>query len=103
MILRLLHGRKHPSEELDDWGPDGPSLHVEWLHITYMCTIRIGLPGISEEFWLDDWKPGVQDGTIVEDLFYYDGMFYGDWELLDGDGGEPFAAEKALFRKAQTL
>lgn len=83
LILKLYNGRKDPNERLDDWGLDGPRLRIDWFVCTYMMTFRIGLPD-GEEVWLDNWKSGEQDGIIVnEELFHYDGIYYGDWSIHD--------------------
>lgn len=72
MYLHLFHGRTSPAQELDDWGADGPVLKIEGFHVTYLSTYRIGVPGEN------DWE----DLHFVEDLLYYNGMYYGDWSIL---------------------
>jgi hypothetical protein len=84
MYLRLEHGRADPREALSDWGENGPIFGpLKYCHITYMATIN--LCGIDE---IDGTGPlGQQDPMhFVADLLYYDGMYYGDWELEYHDG-----------------
>lgn len=99
LAIKLFHGRQRPDEELSEWGENGPLLRIEYLHVIYFTTFQLGTPD-NDEVWLEDWVHGKQDGVLVDGLFYYDGMFYGDWNILhvaanevDGD----FNRSKALF------
>ena len=72
LYINLFHGRDYPQEELNDWGFDGPILGpFSDIHITYKELIRL--------FVDDDWEFEVE---YVEDLFYYDGKYYGDWSII---------------------
>ena len=67
--LYLTHGRNHPSDELNDWGFDGPILGpIDGIHVTYQHHIRI-------------FRDGDECGELryIDDLLYYDGKYYGDW------------------------
>ncbi len=99
LAIKLFHGRQRPDEDLSDWGSDGPLLRIEYLHSVYFTTFRLGLHD-HNEVWLEAWVHGKQDGVLVDDLFHYDDMFYGDWNILsvpeshvDGD----FDPRKAVF------
>ena len=99
LAIKLFNGRQRPDEELSDWGEDGPLLKIEYLHVVYFTTFQLGTPD-NDEVWLDDWKHGKQDGVLVDGLIHYDGMFFGDWNVLsvpasrvDGD----FDPRRALF------
>ncbi len=99
LAIKLFHGRHRPDEQLGDWGEDGPLLKIEYLHVVYFTTFRIGLQE-DDEVWLEPWVHGKQDGVLVDELIHYDGMFYGDWNILhvaasevDGD----FERDKAVF------
>lgn len=81
LAIKLFHGRQRPDEDLDRWGSDGPFLKIDSLHCTYFSTFRIGLRD-HDEAWLEPWIHGKQDGILVDGLFHYDGVFYGDWTLL---------------------
>ena len=69
--LMLWHGRSTPEEELTTWGENGPVFGpFPFFHMTYNCEIMF-----SDE-----------EGhrlTVVQDLVYYDGMYYGDWSFFD--------------------
>lgn len=78
MYLILLHGRKNPKDYLSDWGIDGPAFKVDYLHWTYGQLDRISFsPDI--EFFIGD--------LVEEDLFYYDGVYYGDF-IIDSTAPE---------------
>ena len=66
LSLKLFHGRNSPDDVLSDWGFDGPCLGpFEFLAFTY-GSLRLGT--FDPEFYLE----------TVDDLFFYDGQFYGD-------------------------
>jgi hypothetical protein len=73
--LSLFHGRTHPDKELDDWGLEGPILGpFDQINVTYMAGVRLFFDnnGDEEEY----------EVRIVEDMFFYDGIYYGDWAVL---------------------
>jgi hypothetical protein len=68
VVIHLYHGRKDPQEQLEDWGEDGPLLGpFDGIHHTYLHHIRPVIDGDSPA-----------DLAVVEDMYYYDGMYYGD-------------------------
>ena len=69
--LKLFHGRERPGEQLDEWGDRGRSL------VPIRTSMRLTSPTSSLRT-----NEGVL--TIVGDLVYFDGMFYGDWSVFDG-------------------
>lgn len=82
MYLKLLHGRRSVREEMDDWGSDGPWIGpLKWFHCTYLSSLGIGFEDGSEV------APMLQGGDLPSPMFlssgllYFDGMYYGDWEL----------------------
>lgn len=99
--LHLYHGRQRPDEHLEDWGEDGPVLEIAWYHETYRSVAAVGLPDArKDQLFLDTWEKGKKDGVYVEDLFHYDGRFYGDVEIgFCDESYEPFDPEKAVFPK----
>lgn len=82
MYLQLLHGRRHPDQQMDDWGPDGPCFGpLDWVHITYNTTIGICGEGDNEG---TGPMLGINDPMyFVEDMIFYEGMYYGDWEVVN--------------------
>jgi len=74
LTIKLYHGRQTTTEQLDDWGSDGPLLRIGGLHITYLSTYRVMLADQDWHFL-----------KFVDDLLYYDGIFYGDFTVSDSD------------------
>ena len=82
MYLKLLHGRTFVGQELNNWGEDGPWIGpLEWFHCTYLSDIGIGFVGGDElsPMQFDDDYPSPMH--LYKSFIYYDGMYYGDWEL----------------------
>ena len=72
LYLKLFHGRKDPTEQMDDWGSDGPIFGpYSYIHTTYAHSIKMGLDSDT-----------VHDLYAIEDMIYYDGMYYGDWSIF---------------------
>lgn len=73
LYFRLFHGRIDPEQDLNDWGSDGPVLGpYDFVHTTYAHHIIFGKPN-------DD----SHELFVVEDMLYYDGVYYGDWSVFD--------------------
>lgn len=69
--FKLFHGRNRVDENLDDWGFTGPTFGpLDWFHITYLRTFRFGADNIESEV------------AIVEDMFVWEGKYYGDAEIF---------------------
>ena len=93
--LYLKHGRNNPSEDLEEWGFDGPRLqNVIGTHQTYGTAIKVffateadaraaqGLTG-----W-EVWDANSLTMKWKDDLVEAGGKFYGDWGLwMEGRGG----------------
>ena len=75
VALELFHGRSDPEEQLETWGSQGPVFLVDYVHVTYLCDIKLGIPEPA----------GDGDLRFVEDLVYYDGAYYGDWSVFSPD------------------
>lgn len=78
IYLQLFHGRKrYPDgkfEELSDWGTQGPIFGpLSYVHTTYCADVKLG----------DIKGDNIGDLTVVEDLLYYDNIYYGDWSVFD--------------------
>lgn len=74
LTIKLFHGRRDPSEELDDWGSEGPLLQIGGFNVTYLATYRVKLRD-------GDWY----EIRFVKDLLFYDGVYYGDFTISDTD------------------
>ncbi|MFA6175061.1 MAG: hypothetical protein WC765_00610 [Phycisphaerae bacterium] len=75
IYIRLFHGRTDPDQDMDDWGNDGPIFGpYKFAHTTYGHFLKLGK------------SEGHVDELFVrhEDLIYYDGVYYGDWSVFDG-------------------
>lgn len=75
IYVSLFHGRTHADEELDDWGCNGPILGpFTQINVTYMCNVRL--------YDETDGEESEYEGRIVDDMFFYDGIYYGDWAII---------------------
>jgi hypothetical protein len=96
IYIRLFHGRTDPTQDMDDWGTDGPILGpYTYIHITYTCLIRLGTPDANDH-----------ELHLPEDLIYYDCIYYGDWTIFDDSclhegkyALTPFEQPKAVLAK----
>lgn len=85
VYIHLFHGRSDPDKSMDDWGDDGPVLGpFEYVQITYLQTLRLGLPDGG-------------DGWIrkVDDMLYYDGVYYGDLDIVSSKNDRGINPRKA--------
>ncbi|MHB8995141.1 MAG: hypothetical protein ACYC63_07825 [Armatimonadota bacterium] len=77
LFLQLFHGRGHPSQDMEQWGSDGPVFDLTtiteendpsdhpYLHITYLSHIRSA-------------DSALELNVCQGDLLYYNGNYYGD-------------------------
>lgn len=72
VAIELFHGRRSPDERLENWGSQGPVFLVDYVHVTYLCDIKLGVPEPA----------GDGDLHFIEDLVFYDGVYYGDWSVF---------------------
>lgn len=73
LYARLYHGRNHPTDQLDDWGFDGPTFGpLTAIVSTYVSTLRLHGETDDQEQWL----------TIRGEFVEWDGSYYGDWEIF---------------------
>lgn len=78
VYLQLLHGRKKPDEELEDWGFNGPLIGpLQFCHTTYNTTVNLGF----ENGESTGPMMGRDGFGFIDDLLYFDGSYYGDWEI----------------------
>jgi hypothetical protein len=77
MYLKLFHGRKDPSSDMEDWGFQGPTFEVgRFVQGTYGCDLKFDTPR--------------NDGSghrleYVDDVIYYDNCFYRDFSVFLAD------------------
>lgn len=71
LAVELFHGRESPRQRITGWGSQGPVFVVEWIAVTYLSELRLGLD--------DDGEGALK---FIADLVYYDGIFYGDWSVI---------------------
>ncbi len=91
IYIRLFHGRTDLSQDMNDWGTDGPIFGpYNYVHTTYNSFVRLG------------WQDGICDELHIcgPDLLCYDGVYYGDWsvfgeEVLKEDSFEITAFEQS--------
>jgi hypothetical protein len=81
VYLRLIHGRRNPGENLNDWGFSGPTQGpFEAIHVTYLSSLRCIREDLSE-----------LELKFHGDLLVHDGCYYGDFEI----SAEPPSAGEA--------
>ena len=92
VYLELFHGRQTLTEELADWGTEGPIVGpLRYVHTTYATDIKIETAdGVGEILHLV--------GEETPDLLYYDGVYYGDWSVF---GADAFENNPALLMRVQ--
>ena len=72
LYLKLFHGRTDPTKQMDDWGADGPIFGpYNYIHTTYANHLKMGLNDNA-----------VHKLYVVEDMIYYNGVYYGDWSVF---------------------
>ena len=85
VYLHLYHGRRTLDEDLEEWGPSGPTFGpFASFAVTYLTTLRL---------------PDGDELRFVGDCVYYDGWLYGDWCIFDDPPDSPadeFDSERAV-------
>ena len=73
VYLELFHGRQDPKADMDDWGEPGPMFGpYDGIHTTYAEDIKLVIAG-----------DGYGRLFIADGLVYYNGLYYGDWSVMD--------------------
>lgn len=82
LYLGLFHGRHAPTEQLNGWGFDGPTIGpLKWCHTTYAFDIKIEFEDVAdavEYFGIEQYQ---FEMTVNGDLLMFNGMYYGDWTV----------------------
>jgi hypothetical protein len=72
LYLNLYHGRTDPEKDMDgEWGTNGPIIGPIQLSFTYGCI------KIHDKDW-DDF----QHLIMREEMILFDGVYYGDFEIM---------------------
>ena len=72
LYIRLFHGRIDPTQDMDNWGSDGPVFGpYEFVHTTYSWHVILG-----------NQDKNCDELNTFEDMLFYDGMYYGDWSVM---------------------
>jgi hypothetical protein len=75
VYLELFHGRADPAQDMADWGDAGPVFGpFEGVHTTYAADSKLVITGDN-----------CGALTVVDDLVYYAGLYYGDWAVMGAD------------------
>lgn len=74
LYVLLFHGRNSPQETLDDWGFDGPIIGPVGISWTYGCI------KLHDQEW-----QGLEFLPMHNDLVLWEGKYYGDFEIMQGD------------------
>jgi hypothetical protein len=73
---------------MDDWGSDGPVFGpYEFVHTTYGWNIKLVKSN------------GNCDELYVQEMVYYDGIYYGDWSVFDAAVLEKTKFQIAVFQQ----
>ncbi|MDO8248822.1 MAG: hypothetical protein Q7T78_03770 [Rhodoferax sp.] len=98
LYLGLFHGRHDPSDQMVEWGFNGPLIGpLIFVHTTYTSNIKLGFESdndakryfpIQIEHML----------TVSDDMVLFDSKFYGDWTVFYV-GEDDCALPQDTFRK----
>lgn len=86
LYVQLFHGRKDPDEQMDDWGNTGPTFGpYNVVSTTYATEVKMSRIDGSLEIL-----------RYYGNLVYYDGMYYGDWVVVEmpPESPSPFEISK---------
>lgn len=101
MYLKLIHGRKSPEEQLDNWGFEGPVIGpIKYVHATYFSTFTVGFydaAAMEEARKLTGWGAWDEltlEMKVVADLVKAGDGYFGDWELsTERPDGKPWIGD----------
>lgn len=75
LYIHLYNGRRTMDEQMQDWGDDGPTFGpYKSMITTYGSHVRLFPKDGHEGFYEHEF-------CITDGLIYYNGMYYGDWEV----------------------
>lgn len=93
VFLHMFHGRDTTTEDMEDWGYDGPTLGpFDYIHITYGYDVKYSMEAEAyKAAFPEDEKPYIYDGKVeghfkmTEGLLCYQGKYYGDFSIFTED------------------
>ncbi|QFY43325.1 hypothetical protein F6R98_12450 [Candidatus Methylospira mobilis] len=82
MYLKLMLGGTVANEEVEDGGLNGPWIGpLNWFHCTYLAVIGLGFAN-GEELDTQGYNVDIPSPIyLYQEMIYYDGIYYGGWEL----------------------
>ena len=87
--MLLIHGRKDPEENLDQWGFDGTDIeNIAAVHsaygnlVIYFKNIESAVKAQAQTGW-KEWDLNALEVQQYEDLISTSEGFFGDYELQD--------------------
>lgn len=98
VFLELFHGTESTDRsKLDGWGEPGPILGpLAYVHTTQAGDLKCGpLAGKRQP----DEAACADLQVTCECLLYYDGRFYGDWSVTDGEWARLSKEDRRRFRQ----
>lgn len=82
LYLGLFHGRYDPSDAMNDWGFDGPTIGpLKWCHTTYAFDIKIEFEQSADSLSFFGVEQDQFCLDVNGDLLVFGGMYYGDWTV----------------------
>ncbi|MGD0072943.1 MAG: hypothetical protein ABSD31_01220 [Candidatus Binataceae bacterium] len=110
MQILLIHGRKFPEEELQDWGFNGTPINdVEYIHMTYFSTFTIGFRThkacelAREQTGWATFDDRVLEVSREHDLVRTKEGYFGDWEIQPMPGSDDVYEPKKTHRNDACL
>ena len=106
LYLGLFHGRNDPTDQMIDWGFNGPLIGpLTFVHTTYTSTIKLDFVSDNDA---RRYFPNQADHmlTVSEDMVLFDSKFYGDWTVFyvgDADCALPTDTCRQHPRPARSL
>lgn len=79
IYIHLFHGRTEPDQNMEDWGTSGPTIGPVSLSWTYGDLKVHSKSGDHFEFI---------SKKMVDYMILYDGVYYGDFEVIEVNGWE---------------
>lgn len=83
VYLTLLNGRSDPSEDTDGMGFYGPTFPADKVVGHYKSVLKIVYQGELQLF------------RYYDDMVFYDGCWYGEWEVIADFTGKPSVYNEA--------